>query len=568
MVEVIFALLALATIAELTFSIIFLQLYLQRKRVIYLYFTIFTGIAIFWSIGTALMLFSRTTSAVFLGYWFFLIAPMLSTLFILYFCQQFIKGKTSIGYFWGVVFIIIYAALLAINNNLLRIEFSVSGLNYLYPNRLFYLFYGLYFIIYFDISIFILRQHNQSSDRYKYFQAKSIVYATGLTGTLGIFTNIFLPAIGTPQYVWMGPIFSLIFLTFSAIAMTKYKLFDVRSTILRSTSYIFSVIILISLYSGVVVGIFGRTILNENGSVLQWFSLSLITALVAVAFTPLQKFFNKVSNKLFYRDAYDTQVFLNEFNQAIVSTIDLSKLLSKASDVVQKYIKSETVVFAIRDSQGDSLRLISDSRNDVSKESLEQIRAYVHKSSEKLFVTDTVEDSDGDLKHLLQEANVGLLARITTDVSVEGNGYIILGYKKSGNIYNSQDIGALEIITNELAIAMQNALQFDEIQRFNVTLQDTVDDKTKQLRKSNEKLKQMDETKDEFISMASHQLRTPLTSVKGYLSMVIEGDAGDLNEMQHKLLDQAFVSSQRMVYLIADLLNVSRLRTGKFIIEP
>jgi signal transduction histidine kinase len=67
--------------------------------------------------------------------------------------------------------------------------------------------------------------------------------------------------------------------------------------------------------------------------------------------------------------------------------------------------------------------------------------------------------------------------------------------------------------------------------------------------------------------MASHQLRTPLTSVKGYLSMVLEGDAGEITEMQQKLLDQAFTSSQRMVYLIADLLNVSRLRTGKFVIE-
>src|SRR5690606_14823446 len=75
------------------------------------------------------------------------------------------------------------------------------------------------------------------------------------------------------------------------------------------------------------------------------------------------------------------------------------------------------------------------------------------------------------------------------------------------------------------------------------------------------------ETKDEFISMASHQLRTPLTSVKGYLSMVLEGDAGKLTEQQEKLLKQAIFSSQRMVYLISDLLNVSRLRTGKFVIE-
>jgi signal transduction histidine kinase len=52
------------------------------------------------------------------------------------------------------------------------------------------------------------------------------------------------------------------------------------------------------------------------------------------------------------------------------------------------------------------------------------------------------------------------------------------------------------------------------------------------------------------------------------MSMVIDGDAGKLSRQQHKLLDQAFISSQRMVYLIADLLNVSRLKTGKFVIEP
>jgi signal transduction histidine kinase len=98
-------------------------------------------------------------------------------------------------------------------------------------------------------------------------------------------------------------------------------------------------------------------------------------------------------------------------------------------------------------------------------------------------------------------------------------------------------------------------------------LQEKVNEATRNLRKANERLKELDQTKDDFISMASHQLRTPLTSVKGYVSMVLEGDVGKVSQKQRELLDQAFVSSQRMVYLIADLLNVSRLKTGKFIIE-
>jgi signal transduction histidine kinase len=67
--------------------------------------------------------------------------------------------------------------------------------------------------------------------------------------------------------------------------------------------------------------------------------------------------------------------------------------------------------------------------------------------------------------------------------------------------------------------------------------------------------------------MASHQLRTPLTTIKGYLSMVLEGDVGPVTKDERKMIQQAFDSSERMVFLIADLLNVSRLQSGKFVID-
>lgn len=101
----------------------------------------------------------------------------------------------------------------------------------------------------------------------------------------------------------------------------------------------------------------------------------------------------------------------------------------------------------------------------------------------------------------------------------------------------------------------------------NVILTERLSTATIRLTRSNQKLKALDEAKDEFVSMASHQLRTPLTSIKGYISMVLEGDAGEINDVQRQMLGQAMFSSQRMVYLISDLLNVSRLKTGKFAIE-
>ena len=136
-------------------------------------------------------------------------------------------------------------------------------------------------------------------------------------------------------------------------------------------------------------------------------------------------------------------------------------------------------------------------------------------------------------------------------------GLLAVGFTNPITQLSETDTKLMDRLSESIGVALDNKLLFEENQHV-----------LRQLKESNTKLMALDEAKDDFISMASHQLRTPLTSVKGYISMVLEGDAGKLTPIQKKLLSQSFFSSQRMVYLIADLLNVSRLRTGKFVIEP
>lgn len=84
-----------------------------------------------------------------------------------------------------------------------------------------------------------------------------------------------------------------------------------------------------------------------------------------------------------------------------------------------------------------------------------------------------------------------------------------------------------------------------------------------ELEAANERLRQLDEAKSEFLSIASHQLRTPLTSIKGLLSMLQEGFWGPLNEDQKKYVGQISQSSERLLSLIEDLLNISRIEAGR-----
>lgn len=80
---------------------------------------------------------------------------------------------------------------------------------------------------------------------------------------------------------------------------------------------------------------------------------------------------------------------------------------------------------------------------------------------------------------------------------------------------------------------------------------------------ANDQLRKLDNAKDEFISMASHQLRTPLTAVKGYVSLMLEGSYGQMTPEQHDTLNKVYVSNERLVDLVEDMLSLSRIEAGR-----
>jgi signal transduction histidine kinase len=94
-----------------------------------------------------------------------------------------------------------------------------------------------------------------------------------------------------------------------------------------------------------------------------------------------------------------------------------------------------------------------------------------------------------------------------------------------------------------------------------------MEDMAKKLKRANFRLQRLDEAKSEFISIASHQLRTPLSAIKGYVSMILDGTYGKLDNEKSEVLTRVYASNERLIALVNDLLNLSRIERGKLQFE-
>lgn len=155
--------------------------------------------------------------------------------------------------------------------------------------------------------------------------------------------------------------------------------------------------------------------------------------------------------------------------------------------------------------------------------------------------------------------------------------------RKRVRVFSTDEIGTLARLFNQMT---------DRLAGFPLRLQQEVDEKTKaltnanqrlaslnaeldkiskavvrrdfELMQANDRLREVDQTKSQFVSIAAHQLRTPLSGIKWVLKLMLDGDIGPLSSEQRGFVQKAYEANERMIQLVGDLLDVSRIEEGKF----
>ena len=136
-------------------------------------------------------------------------------------------------------------------------------------------------------------------------------------------------------------------------------------------------------------------------------------------------------------------------------------------------------------------------------------------------------------------------------------GFMIFSMIKDIKDVSEEEMDLIRSFTDVVGLAVQNS-----------TLYSSLEKTTQELKIANDKLEEVDKLKDEFVSLASHELRTPMTVIKSYAWMLLNQTVENLSEKQRTYLERIFNSTEGLIKLVNDMLNISRIESGRFTIEP
>lgn len=355
----------------------------------------------------------------------------------------------------------------------------------------------------------------------------------------------------------------VVFVGATAYAILRHHLFDMRLAITRTIAFTLTVGIVSVSYSFVVLVIVAPLVTGGQIQPLRDVPQLLVflppAIIIGLTVHSLQQGIARITRNIFFQDAYDSREVLDRLSDALISDNDLGVIMHRGLEVLSSALQPSHVLFVVLDDTGGVYK------QQVINRKLPSNVLGVVDATRKVKTRISLRDemSFGEWLPEFEQEDVSLVLRLVTGKKMTGALYF--GPRQNGRSYTRQDTELLNVSAKNFGIAIENAKKYQQIATFADTMHKEVLRQTASLRRANKKLKTLDALKDDFISMASHQLRSPATSVHDAIRMLDQDYVAP--EERKKILQLAEASSERLVGVVTDMLSVARIQAGHFTIE-
>ncbi len=282
---------------------------------------------------------------------------------------------------------------------------------------------------------------------------------------------------------------------------------------------------------------------------------------------------NKVQEEL---DKKITGLYtLHELGKTIGATLNINDLFALIKKPLVSKLGFSRAIISIKDASSGkiviktSIGYTADERKQIEKEFDSGSRHTIS----PLFKKGGFLLVNRDLAKIEHEDRLSDIFKIESFLTVpivakdEAIGFILMGNVSSYTKVTEGDAELLSVLANQMGTAIENTRLYSELFNSHHELERRVRERTLELGRLNEELKRLNKVKSDFVSAVSHELRTPLTSIKGYASILMTGKLGEVSQAQKERLEKIDKHSNSLTRLVNNLLDISRIESGRFQME-
>ncbi len=549
-------------------------------------FFIFNVITVFlWVVAIFCYRSSQNNTTILLYCRFLYVAAALIPITFLYFVYFFPEGKRKHSWITLITIsfpVIILITLVLFTNLIISDAYKINNQEHFIVWGSLYFLYVIYIPLYFLWSFAILLKRYLENTGIIRLQALYILIGVSTSSFIGMITNLILPSFYNFRFNWLGQVATIIWASCAIYPIARYRLSDIRIifrkifTYILSAGFVYGMFYLITwLYNKIFGGIY------TNGAYI----LGLIIAPLFVGlFVWVNSKIRGIANKYLFFDLYTRQETIAKMTDKLTSSINLNKIIDLIVDSIEEAMQLDRAGILLIDQKEKTVKfkiakvIGFNENNGISLVQDNFLTRYLEKTQKPL-VRDELQMISRDLNDANEKQSFSQLAEnmkrieasLCLPMIISGKliGIIVLGSKISGDAYTSDDLNLLSTLSKQAAIAVDNARLYKEVQDFSKTLQQKVDEQTKEIKqayeiekRANKDLLELDEAKTNFMLVTQHHLRTPLTITTGFLDLILSGHFGKISKKLSAAILKANDSVKKEIGVVNDLLSVSSFQLG------
>jgi len=256
----------------------------------------------------------------------------------------------------------------------------------------------------------------------------------------------------------------------------------------------------------------------------------------------------------------EDMAMVQTLSQALPSSLDYKQVIKTVREKIINVIQSAKIyIFIVDQSKNPSHAILFEGGDGDDRESKEVdlrqfpiIQDCIMKRSPVIQQRISTKFLSAETQEQVQDFSFPMSTAVPIAFRGELHGAILLGFSEGGRVLSTRETQFCQIVAFTTAIALSNAKKYEEVQ---------TESKRRQI--IAEQLSEANRLKSEYLNNTSHELRTPIATIMGYCSLLMEGPLGPLSEGQRKTLERLTGNARGLLGLVEELLDYSSLEKGE-----